>query len=246
VNDELGLAAFDDPEPPVPTSHHRGEVHRRATQRQVRRAVLRTAVFALAVVTVVGLGVAVVNRTSSRPVVHALGPDATIAGSGGTAIPAVPAPYADGTSDGATAGSTQSPTNSGADFVPAEACGPTSATPTFTVGRYCGPVPQAGNGSGPGGTCTASRSDPPCGTGVQPTTWYAYSLALGCRHPIIFDGGRWSSITGWPPGVGVLHLWMELEPDGQLQGIGPSVDLTFVRATDRGPSCSRSIAGTGG
>ena len=71
-------------------------------------------------------------------------------------------------------------------------CPPHQAEPTMN-GAYCGPAPRPGNGLGPSGECTGRETVPPCGAGMIPGRYYAYTLPGTCDGRLILDGGHWRS-----------------------------------------------------
>jgi hypothetical protein len=131
-------------------------------------------------------------------------------------------------SDGPSLGS-QPPAvglHSGAAPMPAPC--PTDATaPSMATGRYCGPQPPAGNGLGPQGSCTGRESAPPCGQGVIPNRYYAYTMPGSCSGLVIFDGRRWVSELPPPTPVAAFAVWMRLSADGSLGWISPRGAVGF-------------------
>jgi hypothetical protein len=101
-------------------------------------------------------------------------------------------------------------------------CPAHQATPTRASGRYCGPDPGAGNGSGPNGTCTGSETAPPCGPGVVPGQYYAYTMPGTCSGLATFDGRQWVSELPPPSATAVFYVWMRLDPTGSAGWISPS------------------------
>jgi hypothetical protein len=100
--------------------------------------------------------------------------------------------------------------------------------PTWEGGQYCGPSPQPGNGSGPGGQCSGHETALPCGPGAVVGTYYPYTLPVRCDGRIIFDGRRWESelppVTNGPD----LWVWMRLGPGGQLRFVSPDGTIGFT------------------
>jgi hypothetical protein len=92
-------------------------------------------------------------------------------------------------------------------------------TPTTARGRYCGPDPGPGSGAGPNGTCTGSETAPPCGPGVVPGRYYAYTMPGTCSGLMTFDGQQWvAELT--PPSAGAdFYVWMRIDPNGSARWI---------------------------
>jgi hypothetical protein len=261
-----GAAMFDDlddPSPPVPAPTHRVEVDRRIRRiRHQRRAMIG----GLAVVIIVGATFTAINVRTSVPVRSALKPTpsathnqmswpsvsatpdlsqaqpglSTFGPSGGT-----------GTQNGTTAsGGTGSSGAAGATSAPAPApalappaapapCPAHSPDPSWQNGRYCGPAPHAGNGSGPNGLCSGRETTPPCGRGVVVGKYYAYTLPERCDGRITFDGRLWDSEMPPPANGPDLWVWMRLDPSGELRFISPEGTVGFT--PDNGqppPSCA--------
>ena len=105
------------------------------------------------------------------------------------------------------------------------------AVPSDLSGQYCGPVPPAGNGLGPGGQCTGREADPPCGPGVVAGRYYAYTLPGNYSGLVIFDGRQWVSELTLPTEVPPLDVWMRLTAAGTLGWIGPRGAVDFVPYT---------------
>lgn len=104
--------------------------------------------------------------------------------------------------------------------------------PTFVGGSFCGPPPPAGNGFGPGGVCTGRETAAPCGPGVVPGRYYAYTVPGSCTGLIIFDGRRWVSELPPPSPVAPFHMWLRLGPNGQSLGsISPDGAVGYVPYT---------------
>jgi hypothetical protein len=104
-------------------------------------------------------------------------------------------------------------------------------TPTVVGGQYCGPVPPAGNGLGPGGVCTGNETTAPCGAGITVGRYYAYTMPGTCDGLIIFDGKRW--VSELPPVYPVpdFDVWLALGTDGVLRFIGPLGQVSFTPYT---------------
>ncbi len=101
-------------------------------------------------------------------------------------------------------------------------CPAHQATPTRATGSYCGPEPGAGNGSGPDGTCTGTEAAPPCGSGVVPGKYYAYTMPGTCSGLVTFDGKQWVSELPPPSPTADFFVWMRLDTSGSAGWISPS------------------------
>jgi len=195
-----------------------GAVERRAARRRRR---VREAVVAGTVV-LLGGGAAVGYGLST-------GPQRTVAGPAGRSVPST----ATSTTGPADATATQSQGvatgRGGPGAVPPTplACPADRSTPTARDGHYCGPAPHAGNGSGPDGICTGTETVPPCGPGVVPGRYYAYTIPGTCSGLITFDGRRWVSELPPPRAVPDFTVWMGLGPSGTPRWIGPDGSVGF-------------------
>ena len=97
----------------------------------------------------------------------------------------------------------------------------------MATGRYCGPQPLAGTGLGLNGECTGREAAPPCGPGVIPDHYYAYTMLGSCSGLIIFDGRRWVSELPPPTPVPAFDVWMRLTGSGTLGWISPRGAVGF-------------------
>lgn len=180
------------------------------------------------------------------------GEQATRGGPTAAISPASPSPARPAAGSGSTGGDTLAPS----DRLPASAPGfgvlgpgphPPSAPapcptgsdlPRIVGGRYCGPNPPAGDGSGPGGECTTLDTSPPCGPGVVPGRYYAYTLPGTCSGLVVFDGRQWLSELPPPTPVPAMEVWMALTAHGGAGFISPSGSVGFVPYTGQPlPSC---------
>jgi hypothetical protein len=110
----------------------------------------------------------------------------------------------------------------------------------MATGTYCGPPPPNGNGAGPNGTCNGTETVPPCGPGVVPGRYYAYTMPGTCSGLVIFDGKQWVAELTPPRPVADFDVWMRLEPDGSLGWIGPDGAVGFQPSTGQPlPQCSQ-------
>lgn len=114
---------------------------------------------------------------------------------------------------------------------PIPPCPADVVVPTVTGGRYCGPVPPAGNGLGPNGVCTGQETTVPCGPGVTIGEYYAYTVPGTCDGLIVFDGRRW--VSELPPTTPVpdFYVWMRLSANGTLRFTGPAGSISFTPYT---------------
>jgi hypothetical protein len=246
---------LDDPSPPVPAPTHRLEVDRRIRRiRHQRRAMIG----GLAVAIMFGGTFTAINVRSSVPVKSALKstrsalhnqmswpsvsatPDLSQAQRGLSTL---------GPSGGTTASGASGDSASRATSAPAPAPAPAAAAapapcpahspnPSWQNGRYCGPAPRAGNGSGPNGLCSGRETTPPCGRGVVVGKYYAYTLPERCDGRITFGRRLWDSELPPPANGPDLWVWMRLGPGGELRFISPEGTVGFT--PDKGqppPSC---------
>jgi hypothetical protein len=253
-----GAAMFDDlddPSPPVPAPTHRVEVDRRIRRiRHQRRAMIG----GLAVVIMVGATFTAINVRTSVPVRSALKstpsathnqmywplvgtPDLSQTQPGLSTF----GPSGGATAAGASRDSASQGTSGAAGTVPVPASAPPapcpahSPDPSLQNGPYCGPLPRAGNGSGPDGLCSGHETTPPCGRGVVVGKYYAYTLPESCDGQITFDGRLWDSEMPPPANGPDLWVWMRLDPSGELRFISPEGTVGFT--PDKGhppPSCA--------
>jgi hypothetical protein len=240
---------LDDPSPPRPSPTHRVEVGRRIRRHRRRQQLMAGG---LAAAIVFGATFTAVNFRTPAPTTNALkaassaGPDQVYWPSAGTpglgSAPPFLSPLgpstgiqsdAVGTTATAGAGSAASlPQNFQATSQPCP-------TPAWEGGSYCGPPPQPGNGSDPGGRCSGHETAPPCGPGAVVGTYYAYTLPVRCDGLITFDGRRWTSDL-LPPSRGPdLWVWMRLAPGGHLRFVSPVGTIGFTSGkAHASPTCS--------
>jgi len=116
------------------------------------------------------------------------------------------------------------------------ACPAHQSAPTFNE-TYCGPTPTQGNGYGPSGECTGRETAPPCGPGMIPNRYYAYTLPGRCDGRLILDGRRWRSEL--PPQMPVpdQYGWGKVSANGKSAGwISPHGIFGFDPDTGQPPS----------
>ncbi len=118
-------------------------------------------------------------------------------------------------------------------------CQAHQAEPSMSTGSYCGPKPVAGNGLGPQGECTGRETAPPCGPGMVPGHYYAYTLPGRCDGKLVLDGGRWRSTLPPTSDVPDVDVWAYVKADGKTAGfIAPVGAVQFVPDTGRPvPKC---------
>jgi hypothetical protein len=107
-------------------------------------------------------------------------------------------------------------------------CPVPSREPSMATGQYCGPVPPPGNGLGPNGECTGRETTVPCGAGVVPGKYYAFTFPGRCDGVIIFDGRRWISELPPPTSVPDIDVWIRLDANGGLGFISPNGAVAFT------------------
>lgn len=251
-----GFDDLDDPSPPAPASTHRAEVTRRIRRirhrRQLMAGGLAMAIVFGATFTAVNLRApAPVNKALSAPSGASnqmFWPTTGSPGPGspppalspwGPSIPtqsdATAAAGAAGTGSGSGAAGTgpgAAGANAGAAapsqlFSPATTVTP-CPDPAWIGGQYCGPAPEPGNGSGPGGRCSGQETTPPCGRGVVIGNSYAYTFAVRCDGRITFDGRQWESDILPPANGPDLWVWMRLAPGGHLRFVSTDGTLGFT------------------
>lgn len=113
--------------------------------------------------------------------------------------------------------------------------------PSVSTGSYCGPPPPEGNGLGPGGECTGKETIAPCGPGVVPGRYYAYTLPASCDGLIIFDGRKWlSELPHSSPSTSYQRVWMAMRggPVASTGFISPYGVVGFIPYVGQPiPSC---------
>jgi hypothetical protein len=195
-------------------------VHRVARRR--RRTRLAAAAAGVVVVVGVTAGAFAAVGNGGSPMRSEAGPSAPVA----------PRPTRNGPSN--TFGPVHSSPSNGAQAPGAGpvSCPPRSTAPTLVGGELCGPPPPAGNGFGVDGECTGRETTPPCGPGVVPGRYYAYTVPGSCTGLVIFDGRRWVSELPPPSPVAPFPVWMRLDTSGQMLGsIGPDGAVGYVPDT---------------
>jgi hypothetical protein len=220
--------------PDAPTAGVVPGVERRVARRRRR---VREAVGA-AVVVLVGGGTAVGFALSSgpplaadRPPGHVVTSTSTTGATATSGSPDVVGAPSDAGTAGLHAQSTPAP-----DAPP---CPVGQSVPSDAIGRYCGPTPGPGSGSGPDGTCTGSETVPPCGPGAEPDRYYAYTMPGTCNGLITFDGRQWVAELTPPTTSPDSYVWMRLTPSGLLGWIGPTGAVGFQAYTGQALSSCR-------
>jgi hypothetical protein len=202
----------------------------------------------------VGSGTTSSGTTSSGTAVHPVTPPVVIAPapgstrSGSGAGSTGSAPGATGSAPGATTpvpgGGVQpgGPVSVPCTQPPTVAPCPAHATTPSMHGGYCGPAPYPGDGLGPDGVCTGREASAPCGPGVVPGRYYAYSLPVRCSVPVVFDGRRWwPQLTPSATGTAV-DVWIALQPDGSAGWIGPEGAEGLTPDTGQpAPACGSAV-----
>ena len=145
----------------------------------------------------------------------------------GPSVPARPSPTSSipgSTSQGlsTTAGQSANPADQSQPPPDPPPCPAHRATPSTATGRYCGPSPGPGKGSGPNGSCTGTETGPPCGPGVIPDRYYAYTMPGTCSGLVTFDGKQWVSELPPPSPAPDFYVWMGLGVGGSVGWISPS------------------------
>jgi hypothetical protein len=100
-------------------------------------------------------------------------------------------------------------------------CPAVQSVPSMDTGRFCGPAPGSGSGLGPSGECTGNETAPPCGPGVVPGRFYAYTVPGTCNGLMTFDGKQWVSELPPPNPVPDFDVWLQLGTDGSVRWIAP-------------------------
>ena len=113
-------------------------------------------------------------------------------------------------------------------FPPSPPPCPTNLTTPTWNDTFCGPKPPPGNGFGPSGECTGRENAPPCGPGMIPGRYYAYTLPGRCDGRLIFGGKRWRSELPPPMPVPDMYVWMRIDANGRTAGfISPNGSVTI-------------------
>lgn len=115
--------------------------------------------------------------------------------------------------------------------------------PVVLSGRACAPEAPAGNGLGDDGQCTGKEVLPPCGPGVEIGRYYPYTLPLRCDGITYFDGRRWVSTLPPPAEGGTMHVWMRLDPSGNVGLVSPRGAVGFEPDTGQ---ATQGCRGSGG
>jgi len=106
-------------------------------------------------------------------------------------------------------------------------CPAHQSAPTFNE-TFCGPTPPQGNGFGPSGECTGRETAPPCGPGMIPGRYYAYTLPGRCDGRLILDGGHWRSSLPPPIPVPDMNVWVSVTANDRQAGfISPNGSVTI-------------------
>jgi hypothetical protein len=122
-------------------------------------------------------------------------------------------------------------------------CPAVQNVPSMDTGRFCGPAPGPGSGLGPSGECTGNETAPPCGPGVVPGRFYAYTVPGTCNGLMTFDGKQWVSELPPPNPVPGFDVWLQLGTNGSVRwiaptgsvGLQPYVGQTLVPCRGSGP-----------
>lgn len=123
-------------------------------------------------------------------------------------------------------------------------CSRDASVPSMATGRYCGPQPPIGNGLGLNGECTGQEIAPPCGPGVIPDHYYAYTMPGSCSGLIIFDARRWVSELPPPTPVPAFDVWMRITASRALGWISPRGAVGFQPYTGQPlHGCTGSTSG---
>jgi hypothetical protein len=212
--------------PPASSTGVLQEVQRRVSRRRRMREVIGGVVVVLVGGgTAVGLVVSSNPQMADAPPAHVSTPSTTVPTST-TAPSAVASAGADGNpSAGYNFGglSARPPTPG--------PCPRDQKTPTLASGGFCGPVPGSGKGLGPGGTCNGQETHPPCGPGVIPGRFYAYSMPGTCSALVTFDGEQWVSLLPLASPIPTFDVWIQLSANGSVRWIAPSGAVGLVPYT---------------
>jgi hypothetical protein len=125
--------------------------------------------------------------------------------------------------------------NQGLGQPPPEAppCPAGQSVPSMDTGRFCGPAPGPGTGLGPSGECTGDETAPPCGPGVVPGRFYAYTVPGTCNGLMSFDGKQWVSELPPPNPVPDFDVWIQLGTNGLVGWIAPIGAVGLQPYTDQ-------------
>jgi len=206
-------SALLDVAPDVPGSGILPDVERRAHRRRRR---VRESIGASAVVLLGGLAVAGYALETGTPL-RANGPSVPVR-------PSPTTPITGSTPQSLSTASGQSFSRAYGSQPPPDAppCPAHQTTPSTVGGRFCGPSPGPGNGSGPDGVCSGTETVPPCGHGVIPDRYYAYTMPGTCDGLVTFDGRRWVSELPPPSPSPDFDVWIRLGVGGSVRWISPS------------------------
>ena len=120
---------------------------------------------------------------------------------------------------------------------PTPPCPANQAQPSFG-GRFCGPDPGPGNGFGPSGECNGRETLPPCGAGMIPGRYYAYTLPGRCVS-LTLDGRTWYSELPPPNPVPDMNVWVSIDAAGDHAGfISPNGAVGFSPGVGGAPACT--------
>jgi hypothetical protein len=209
--------------PPATSGGVLQEVRRRVSRRRRR---VREGVGAVLVVLVGGGAAVGLALTGSPPMTAA--PPAHV-----TTVPRTTAPTRSPStgSDGnfSSAGTADQGLSRPAPEAPP--CPAVEGVPSMEAGRFCGPSPGPGSGLGPGGTCTGTETAPPCGAGVVPGRFYAYTVLGTCSGLLLFDARQWVSELPPPNPVPAFDVWIQLGAGGTVRWIAPTGSVGLVPYT---------------
>jgi len=217
--------------PPASSSGVLQDVHRRVARRRRR---VREAIGG-ALVVLVGGGTAAGLALSASPQMTAV-PPAHV-----TTVPSATAPARSPSTGSDGNFSSAGTANQGLSRPAPEAppCPAVQGVPSMESGRYCGPVPGPGSGIGPSGTCTGTETAPPCGAGVVPGRFYAYTVPGTCSGLLTFDGKQWVSELPPPNPVPAFDVWIQLSTGGTVRWIAPTGSVGLVPYTGQALAACR-------
>jgi hypothetical protein len=214
--------------PPATSTGVLQKVHLRVSRRRRRmREVFGGALVVLVGGgTVVGLALSTGPQMSAAPPAHGLTspgrtPPTSTTASGASASTNATGRASAGDNSGSLSARPPTPTP----------CPTDQLTPTMASGSFCGPAPMAGNGLGPSGTCDGRETDPPCGPGVVPGRFYAYTVPGTCSGLLDFDGKQWVSELPPPNPVPAFDVWIQLSADGSVRWIAPTGSAGLIPYT---------------